>query len=207
MSATTGSLPYARFFVRGDAPDLQPARALRAVHHSAFRPLVPEDETKERAGWCRFGEPFDLAPEHDDVFVDEFVNLGLRIDRWAIPGALLRQKVREAEVELLAQKGRERLTRTEKKELKEVVTRRLRHELPPRTRAFDVSWAPSLGVVRLFSQAPGPAAALGELFKRTFKLELIAEGPYTLASRLGMSSAREAAWAAAEPTSLAEEAR
>lgn len=207
MSATKGSLTYARFFVRGDAPELQPARALRAVHVHAFRPLVPDEDTKESVGWCRFGDAFELSPEHDDVFVDEFVNVGLRIDRWAIPGALLRARLRDAELELLAQKGRERLTRVEKKELKEQVARALRHELPPRTRAVDVSWAPATGVVRLFTQASGPAAALGELFKRTFKLELVAEAPYTLASRLGMTAAREAAWIAAEPTTLAEEAR
>ncbi|MCC6647984.1 MAG: hypothetical protein IT374_20755 [Polyangiaceae bacterium] len=207
MSATRGSLTYARFFVRGDAPEVPPARALRAVHLHAFRPLVPDEEQKESVGWCRFGEAFDLQPGQDDVFVDEFVNLGLRVDRWAVPGALLRARLRDAEAELLAQKGRERLTRAEKKELKEQVSRRLRHELPPRTRAFDVSWAPGSGVVRLFTQAAGPALALGELFKRTFKLELVAESPYTLSARLGMSAAREAAWADAEPTTLLEEAR
>jgi recombination associated protein RdgC len=204
VSALKGSLTYARFFVDGELPDGFHDRFLKAIRKNVLQPLVPEEDAPERSGWCRIGEPFDLELEHDDVFFNEFLNLGFRTDRWAVPGPLLRAKVREAETEALGRKGRERLSRGEKKELKDMVTKRLRREVPPRTRAVDVSWALNDGIVRFFTQAPAPAGLMADLFTRTFKLKLVPEAPYTLAARLGLGKAQEAAWIAAEPTDLSE---
>jgi hypothetical protein len=44
-----------------------------------------------------------------------------------------------------------------------------------------------------------------ELFTKTFSLKLVPEAPYTLAARLGLSSAREKAWVDLEPTSFVDE--
>lgn len=204
MSALKGSLTYARFFVEGEPTGRFHESFLKAIHKNALQPLVPEEDTPERSGWCRIGEPFDLAPVHDDVFFNEFLNLGFRTDRWAVPGALLRAKLREAEGAFLERNGRERMTRAEKKELKDMVSKQLRREIPPRTRAVDMSWSLGDGIVRFFSQAPAPAGLMSDLFTKTFKLKLVPEAPYTLAARLGLSKAEEAAWLAAEPTDLTE---
>jgi len=87
------------------------------------------------------GEPFELDPPYEDVFYNEYLNLGFRTDKWAIPGALLRAKLREAEAAQLSKKGRERLTREEKAELKEFVVKRLKKQLAPITRVVDLSWS------------------------------------------------------------------
>jgi hypothetical protein len=41
-----------------------------------------------------------------------------------------------------------------------------------------------------------------DLFEKTFRLKLVAESPYTLAARLGLSKAQELAWEEAEPSEL-----
>ena len=202
MSALKGSLTYARFFVEGEPPDDFADRYMRAIQKNALSPLVPEEDVPERSGWCRMGEPFDLAPAHHDVVFNEFLNLGFRTDRWAIPGALLRARLRDAELAFLDRNGRERMSRAEKKELKDMVSKQLRREVPPRTRAVDVSWSLNDGIVRFFSAAAAPAGIMSDLFTKTFKLKLVPEAPYTLAARLGLSKAEEAAWLAAEPTDL-----
>jgi len=206
VSLFRGSLTYVRFFVTGEAPTPASSfedRALADIRRKLQRPLEPDDDDQERVGWCKVGEPFVLEVEHVDVFYNEYLNLGFRTDRWAIPGALLKAKVAEAEAAYLTKKGRERLSRKEKTELKDLVSKRLRRGLAPQVRAHDVSWALSESTVRFFGSSPRAQAAFVELFEKTFALKLVREAPYTLAARLGLSPAQETAWQAAEAATLA----
>lgn len=205
MPALRGSLTYARFFVQGEPPDDFRERFMKSIRLRAMKPLEPDEEAPERSGWCRIGEPFELELGYEDVFFNSFVNLGLRTDKWAIPGPLLRSKMREAEQAYLAKKGRERLSRRERTELKEVVSKKLRRQLAPVVRQVDLSWSLEDGIVRFFSQGDKPALVMGDLFEKTFGLKLVPEAPYTLAARLGLSKADEKAWEDLEPTELAEE--
>jgi hypothetical protein len=220
VPALRGSLTYARYFIEGELPHTTPVsgrrgfaegetrddfreRFMRAIRLRAMKPLEPDDEELERSGWVKLGEPFVVELSYDDVFFNEYVNLGFRTDRWAIPGPVLRTRVKEAEAAYLQKKGRERLSRKEKAELKLMVSKKLRRHMAPATRAVDLSWAINEGVVRFFSHATKPGAAMMELFKKTFGLNLIPESPYTAAARIGLDKAQEQAWHDLEMTYLA----
>ncbi len=194
MPALRGSLTYARFFVEGTPPDDPAGAFMKAIRLRAMRPLEPEDEELERSGWAKLGEPHVVDLDHEAVFFNEYVNLAFRTDRWAIPGPVLRTRVREAETAYLAKKGREKLSRKEKSELKALVSKKLRRTMDPATRAIDLSWSLNEGVVRFFSHAQKPAGAMMELFEKTFGLKLVPESPYTLAARVGLDPEQEAAW-------------
>ena len=206
MPALKGSLTYCRFFVGSELPDDFRSKFVKAIRLRAMKPLEPDEEATERSGWCVIGEPFEVDIAYDDVFWNEFLNLGFRTDKVAIAGPLLRARLREAEQAALARKGRERLTRTERAELKELVLKKLRRQIPPQVRALDLSWSLDEGVVRFFSHSERTTAAMKELFERTFGLELVPEAPYTLAAKLGLSRAEEDAWSGLEETSFATEA-
>ncbi len=200
MSARKGSLTYARFYVEGDVAAGFQARALKNIQAKILRPLDPNEPDPERSGWCRLSEPFELELEHEHVFADDFVMLGVRTDRWAIPGPLLRAKLREHEAALLQKNGRERLSRKEKTELKEFVSKKLRRQIAPSTRAVDLTWSVDEKLVRFFSHSPKSAAIMLELFQKTFTVKLVPESPYTLAARLGMTAGEERAWQTLEPS-------
>lgn len=205
MSALSGSLSYARFFVPGELPrDFLDDSHAKILHH-VMRPLVADEPDLERSGWCVLGDAIDVSMARDRVFLDGYLNLGFRTDRWAIPGALLRTKLRQASSAYLEQKGRTRLSRRERTELKEVVARELRKKLVPTTRVVDFSWSLEEGVVRFFSHAKSATEAMLELFERTFGLALVPESPHTLGQRLGLDEAQEKAWAELSMTSLARE--
>jgi DNA recombination-dependent growth factor C len=206
VPALRGSLTYARFFVDGEVPDDSREKYMRAIRLRAMKPLEADDDDLERSGWCKLAEPFELELRYDDVFCNEYVALGFRTDRWQIPGPILKRRVREAEAAYLEKKGREKLGRKEKAELKENVARKLRKETAPTTRMVDVVWSMNEGVVRFFSHAEKSAGNMIELFHKTFGLKLVAESPYTLAERLGLSKAQESAWQEIEITVLAKEA-
>jgi recombination associated protein RdgC len=207
MGLFTASLTYSRFFVEGDAKSMEGLRerAMRGIRARVMRPLEVEDPDLLRSGWCRVGEPFELELEHNDVFYNEFINLGFRTDRWVVPTPLLKAKLREAERSYLLKKGRERMTRTEKAELKLLIGKKLRKQLSPQTRVVDLSFSMAEGIVRFMSTSPKAGALMSELFHKTFGLKLVPESPYTLAMRLGVSRAEEAAWNDAEVTLFTEE--
>jgi recombination associated protein RdgC len=202
MPALKGSLTYTRFYVDGDLPDDHVDTFFDAIQHWAMRPLEPDEDLSERTGWTRMGEPFEVELDYESVFVDHYINLTMRTDKWVIPTPMLRAKLREAEAALLARKGRERLSRKERMELKEVVSRKLRRQLAPTTRAVDLSWSLEEKVVRFFSQTTASVSLMEEMFTKTFGLKLVRESPYTLAARLGLTDAQERAWEALDATSL-----
>jgi DNA recombination-dependent growth factor C len=205
VPALRGSLTYARFFVDGDVPEDFREKYMRAIRLRAMRPLEADDDDLERSGWSKVAEPFELELTYDDVFYNEFLVLGLRTDRWQIPGPFLKARVREAEAAYLEKKGRDKLGRKEKAELKESVARKLRKQSAPATRVVDVAWALNEGVVRFFSHADKAAGVLTELFHKTFGLRLVPESPYTLAERVGLSKAQRSAWDEIDLTALAKE--
>lgn len=202
MPALKGSLTYARFFVEGELPRDFRDRFMKAIRLRSMKPLDPDEDAPERSGWCLIGEPFEVDLHHEGVFYNNFINLGFRTDRWVIAGPLLRARVREAEAAYLAKKGRERLSKREKIELKEVVSRKLRKQSVPSTRALDLSWSTEEGVVRFFSQSAKPTLTMLELFEKTFGLKLTPEAPYTLAARTGLSKAADKLWETLEVTQL-----
>jgi DNA recombination-dependent growth factor C len=179
---------------------------MRAIRLRAMKPLEADEDDLERSGWCKLAEPFELELRYDDVFCNEYVALGFRTDRWQIPGPMLKARVREAEAAYLEKKGREKLGRKERTELKEMVARKLRKQTAPSTRMVDLVWSMNEGTVRFFSHAEKTAGNMIELFHKTFGLKLVAESPYTLAERLGLSKPQESAWQEMEFTVLAKEA-
>ena len=214
MSALTGSLSYARFFIEKELPNIfsprgEAATSMSKAHEAivsfAMRPLNPDEPDTERSGWCVMGEALDVSMPHERVFLDGYINLGFRTDKWAIPGPLLKTKVREAEAAYKERSGRDRLGKREKSEIKEVVTRELRKKLVPSTRVIDLTWSLEEGLIRFFSHSERVTNAMAELFEKTFKLPLTHESPFTLSQRLGLTDAEIRAWENLEVTVLASE--
>jgi hypothetical protein len=208
MSALSGSLSYSRFFVSLDGSegaalprDFLDRSHEKIVHH-AMRPLVADEPDTERSGWCVLGDALDVSMPRERIYLDGFVNLGFRTDRWSIPGPLLRTKVREAELAYREKTGREKLARREKTELKEVVVRELRKKLVPTTRVVDLTWSLEEGVVRFFSHTESAMLVMVDLFQKTFGIELVGESPYTLGRRLGLGEEEAKAWEDLQMTQL-----
>jgi recombination associated protein RdgC len=200
MGAKKGSLTFSRLHVRGDLPEDFRDTFIDAIAHHAFRPLEVHDEESERAGWCVLGEPLSTELSHEKVYCDAFLNLGLRVDRWRIPSAIYKAHYQTAEQKLLAELGRERLSRAQKEDLKTMVVRRLRELVMPTMSVVDFSWNLERREVRFFHRSPRMIELLGELFEETFKLELVLESAYLAATRLGLDEPTLDALTAVEPT-------
>ena len=177
-------------------------RYLDAVRLRKFTPLAPEDEASEAVGWCVIERPFDLDFQPDRIFYDRFVQLGFRVDKWKIPGVLMRSQVADEEQRMLARAGREKLTRAEKEDIKLRVIGRLRKKILPNSRAFDVLWDLDAGTVLFFTHSARATDEFAALFQTTFGLELQVDSPYYAAGRAQLSSAMQKVFEKVEPVSF-----
>ena len=185
MGVIKGSISYSRFFAWGELPEKFQERFVRSVKTRAFEPLNPQEPDDERIGWCSVEDPFDTDLNHEAIFNNDYLNVALRIDTWRIPGPIFKAHFGEAEREYLERKGREKLSKREKDDLKALVTRRLRKQVLPAMKVIDLSWHLDSGIVRFWSSASKMHERLHEIFEKTFKLKLVPESPYTKAIWLG----------------------
>lgn len=202
MGVSRGALTFTRLFVQGKPPKDLRKRYLDAVRLRKFTPLAPEDEASEAVGWCVIERPFDLDFQADRIFYDRFVQLGFRVDKWRIPGVLLRSQVADEEQRMLSRAGREKLTRAEREDIKLRVIGRLRKKILPTSRAFDVLWDLDAGTVLLFTHSVRTTEEFVALFQKTFGLELHVDSPYAAAGRAGLSAAQQKAFDKVEPLSF-----
>jgi len=209
LGAFRGSISYSKFHVRGaqpegadESPAAQAERFVEAIRMRAFRELDPLEEIDHRVGWCSIENPFDLDLQHEKIFFNGYVNLGLRVDTWRIPGSLFKASFREAERAFLAKQGSEKLTRSQKKNLEAMVTRTLRQKVVPAMNVVDLSWSLGDGVVRFFHPSPKRHEVLIELFEKTFELQLAHDGAYLAAEKRGLDEALLASLPLLDPMTL-----
>jgi len=204
LGALRGSLTFSRFFVIGEVPADLPGFGLKRIRANVCQELDPEEDLSEKHGWANVSDPFDTDLDHEKVFYNEYAVLSMRVDRWVVPGPLLKAHLREAEEKLLERKGLDKLGRKAKADLKAMVLKKLRKQLVPVTRSADLVWNVNTGIVLFFSHAKKSHELVQELFEKTFKLQLLVESPGTATYRRGMTPAEEVLFANLEPTVLAD---
>lgn len=205
MGALRGSLTFSRFYVVGDLADDLPGWSLKRIRAGVCQPLVPDEDAPEKHGWANVEDPFDTDLDHEKVFFNEYVVLALRVDRWVVPGPLLKAHLREAEEKVLEKKGIEKLGKKAKADLKVMVVKRLRRQLVPVTRSVDLVWNVNTNVALFFSHAKKQHELVQALFEKTFRAQLLLESPGTAADRRGLSKAEADLFENLEPTILARD--
>lgn len=190
MGALKGSITYVRFFVNEPLADADRQKAMARIRTRAFKPLEPEDEDEVSVGWVPTEAPFDEEPSFGvhNVFPgdDKYLIISLRMDRWQFPVTLIRSKLAVAEKAYLEKKKRDRISRAERAELRDVVIRRLRREGVPVTKVADAVWNIETGELRLFNRGRTITEYFVELFEKTFGKDLSCDSPFMTFKNLGM---------------------
>ena len=184
MGALTGSMSTTKFYVRGDLPKNLRRSFTERIALRTFRPLQPDEEAEERAGWCAIGQPLDLELSPDKVFNGPYLTLGLRVDRYRFPARIVQAELAKASRTALAKSGHERLSRTQKTELKQRVLSQLRKKYFPQMMAVDLVWHLDAGEAYFWSQSAGVIERLSALFELCFGMTLAQNGPFIAAERL-----------------------
>src|SRR6185436_18197100 len=110
MGALSGSLSASKFYVQGDLPKDVRRAYLERIQLRRFQPLRPEQEAEESAGWCAVGQPFDLELSVNNLFTGPYLSLGLRMDRYSFPPAVVHAELEQAARALRQKRGQEKLS-------------------------------------------------------------------------------------------------
>jgi recombination associated protein RdgC len=187
MGALSGSLNASKFYVDGDLPKDVRRSFMERIRLRLFQPLRPEEEAEEKVGWCAVGQAFELQLSPDKVFNGPYLTLGLRMDRYRFPPAILNAELAEAARLLKEKRSQAQLSRTQKEELKKRVLASLRRRYLPSTKVVDLVWNLDQRELYFFSQSAGLKEHMGALFELSFGLELSENSPYVA----GMRSLRD----------------
>jgi recombination associated protein RdgC len=183
MGALSGSMNASKFYVEGDLPKDLRRTYLERIQLRLFRPLRPEEEAEERLGWCAVGHPFDLELTPDKLFNGPYLSLGLRMDRYRFPPAVVHAELEREASALRQKRGQEQLSRSQKAELEQRVRQGLRRRYLPRTVGVDVVWNLERRELYFWSRSAGLREQLSALFELSFALTLVLDSPYVAAAR------------------------
>ena len=206
MGALQGTLTYSLFYVQGDLPEDFNEKVTELVLQRKFEELDPEAEDEEHYGWVPIETPLRVEFEKHNIVFDNFVNLGLRQDKYAIPSSLLKAHISQAERQYMVDYNKERLTKFEREDIKAVVRGKLKEQSLPRMKVIDMSWDMHTGRVRFWNQSPKGCELFQGLFEDTFNVKLVPANPYTTAIEIELEPNQVEQLGAVEPSMFADQA-
>jgi hypothetical protein len=202
MGLAEGGITFQTYFVDGELPTSFRSYFLERIEHFAFEPLTVESEEDVSYGWVPVGDPLAERFAGPDVYFNEYLVLGLRMDRWAIPAPLVKARVRQAEAQKRAETGRTKLSRLERGEVIDRERTRLKRQSLPAVRLLDFAWNLNSAHLRFSNTSRTTNEIFVDLFERTFGLQLVADSPYMSALHCDLDDERVARLADIEPSGL-----
>jgi recombination associated protein RdgC len=142
-----------------------------------------DNESSDKAiGWACFTDPFSTDFDLSPFLIGTHLVFSMRIDKKSIPAKIVKKHYALEMKKRLQNSGREFLSKTEKKEIKDHVLHVLNLRIPATPNVYDLIWNYESDTLWFFSNLKGANEELETLFTRSFKLKLIRLFPYTMAT-------------------------
>ena len=130
-------------------------------------------------GWTSFEKPFQPDFSGSLFVYGEYFVFSLRIDKKNIASKILKKHYTVEAAKRLADSGREYLSKSEKKMIKDHVINTLSLRIPATPNIYDLVWHHEDSTVWFFSNLKAANEELETLFSKSFDLSLIRMFPYT----------------------------
>lgn len=177
LSSTVSITPY-RVEGKMDQPIME--TVARGLKKNAVED-IDKDSADRAVGWACFHEPFSVDFDQHPFLIGTHFVFSMRIDKKTIPAKVV-TKYHALEMEKrLKNSGREFLSKTEKKEIKDQVIHMLSMRIPPTPNIYDLVWNYESEELWFLSNLKTANEELETLFTRSFNLKLIRLFPYTMA--------------------------
>ncbi len=132
-------------------------------------------------GWTSFEKPFQPDFSGSIFVYGNYFVFSLRIDKKNIASKILKKQYTVEAAKRLADSGREYLSKSEKKMIKDHVMNALCLRIPATPNIYDLVWNYEDSSVWFFSNLKAANEELETLFSKSFDLSLIRVFPYTAA--------------------------
>jgi len=206
VGVLSASTSIVRFVARPPAR-LQRDAIAGAVSRRVFRePELDIGDVREASGWVGIHDPLATALGPADIFFQHYLVVAFRWDRRVVPPKLLWLERRRLEEQRKAERGVERLSAPERREVRDEVVARLMARALPVPRLFDCIWNLETGHVYFSGKVRAAREAFTECFRQTFGVAPVPLIPYLAAEHVGLEPRQVEAVRAVEPARLADEA-
>ena len=180
MSLLSSSVSITRYKVHGkvNTPIIDGiANGLRSNTISEI-----DNQVSDKAvGWTSFEKPYQPNFDGSSFVYGNYFVFALRIDKKNIAAKVLKKHFTIEAAKRMRESGRDYLSKTEKKLIKEHVISGLSLRIPATPNIYDLVWNYEDSVVWFFSNLKAANEELETLFSKSFKLSLIRLFPYTAA--------------------------
>jgi DNA recombination-dependent growth factor C len=178
MGILTGPITIRRYEVQGALPDDFRDDFINILQAGAFAGFEKNSDAEKAMGWATAQDPLDVDIRDFKAFRNEYLLFALRIDSRKVPSSALRMHTRQAEEEHLARSKRPKLSRNEKKEIKDLVRKKLLQQVLPSTKTCDILWNTTTKRMDFWGTSDKLNAEFIEIFEKSFSLRLRPLNPY-----------------------------
>ena len=132
-------------------------------------------------GWTSFEKPFQPDFSGSSFVYCNYFDFSLRIDKKNIAAKVLKKHYTIEAARRMSESGRDYLSKTEKKLVKDHVLNALCLRVPATPNIYDVVWNFEESSLWFFSNLKAANEELETLFSKSFRLSLLRIFPYTAA--------------------------
>ena len=142
---------------------------------------IDNDVSDRTVGWTSFQQPFQPNFSGSSFVYGSHFVFSLRIDKKNIAAKVLKKHYTIEAAKRMAESGRDYLSKTEKKLVKDHVASALSLRIPATPNIYDIVWNYDESSLWFFSNLKAANEELETLFSKSFNLSLIRLFPYTAA--------------------------
>lgn len=180
MSILSSSVSITRYRVQGQIESPVMETIADGLNNYIIKE-IDDQSTDRTAGWTSFAKPFQPDFSGSSFVYGPYFIFSLRIDKKNIPSKVIKkQSTMEVERRLI-KSGRQFLSRSEKKQIKDLVINALSLRIPSTPNVYDIIWNVEASQLWFFSNLKAANEELETIFSQSFKLSLIRIFPYTAA--------------------------
>jgi hypothetical protein len=142
---------------------------------------IDQQVLEKAVGWTSFEKPFQPDFSGSSFVYGNYFVFSLRIDKKNITAKVLKKHYTIEAARRMSQSGRDYLSKTEKKVVKEHVRNALCLKIPATPHIYDVVWNYEASSLWFFTNLKAANEELETLFSKSFRLSIIRIFPWTAA--------------------------
>ena len=204
MGILSSSVSITQYRVEGKHPE----SILEGVASGLKKYAIAEidnEPSDQAVGWACFNNPFSTDFIQSPHLIGTDFVFSLRIDKKTIPPKTIQKHYTLEMKNKLKKSGRNFLSKSEKKAVKEHVIHLLNLRIPATPNIYDLIWRYESNRLFFFSNLKKANEELETLFTRSFKLKLIRLFPYSMAALTSpLSDEKKDALSGLTPTRFTE---
>ena len=184
MGLISGSGSLTRYWVDEDLSQDFIEKLPEKIARYAFRNLDENSTEESSKGWVNIMDVLDNQFAAMEYLKEPYIALSFRVDKRKIPSTALKQMCRESEEKIKELENLEFIPKSMRKEIKEDAQNRLLKRAIPNSKAYDMVWNYSTGLVLFGGVNNKLCDEFSEYFLKTFDLLLQPVFPYAVACRI-----------------------